>query len=208
VIQQVNLYQPQLKKAGAPFSAAAILIATAAVVVGIGLLYAFMAWQIRGLEAAARAAEQQQLQAQARLARATRELVRREDPRLVAEVEQLEDLLNVSEKLLELLRTGEFGNREGYAEYLLALSRQHVPGVWLTGLDIRGDGAFMQLQGRSNAPELVPRYLQQLGRERVMSGITFGVFKMQRPALSDADGAVRRSPAFVEFQVATGEDES
>jgi hypothetical protein len=52
-----------------------------------------------------------------------------------------------------------------------ALSRQVVPGLWLTNFKMTGNA--ISLSGGVIAPELVPNYIQKLGRETAMQGKNF-----------------------------------
>jgi hypothetical protein len=78
-----------------------------------------------------------------------------------------------------------------------AFARQSVNGLWLTAFDIVGDGAQMSLGGAVVSPQLVPSYIQRLGRERVMHGKTFSTLQMQQPK-KDGDRIV---PRYVEFNL-------
>jgi hypothetical protein len=113
------------------------------------------------------------------------------------ELKQLESQLAVQEIQLNLLKTGALGNTEGYSEYMRAFARQAVHGLWLTAFDIAGDGAQMSLSGAALNPQLVPVYIQRLGKEKIMQGKTFATLHMQRPK-QEADRPVAR---YVEFNL-------
>lgn len=68
---------------------------------------------------------------------------------------------------------------QGYSDYLMALGRQTYPGVWITGMVIRGDGSDLVLSGRTNAPSALPGYLQRLGQEERFKGRRFGQVEIQ-----------------------------
>ena len=68
---------------------------------------------------------------------------------------------------------------QGYSDYLMALGRQTFPGVWITGMVIRGDGTDLVLSGRTSAPAALPAYLQRLGQEERFKGRRFGQIEIQ-----------------------------
>nr|WP_246481048.1 PilN domain-containing protein [Motiliproteus sediminis] len=45
------------------------------------------------------------------------------------------------------------------------LADQAVSGLWLTRISARAGGRTLQLQGETQQPELIPRYLRRLGNE-------------------------------------------
>ncbi len=96
-----------------------------------------------------------------------------------------------------MLKSGAIGNTEGYSEYMRAFARQSVNGLWLTAFDITGDGAQMSLSGAVLNPQLVPVYIQRLGKEKIMRGKTFATLQMQQPK-QEADRPVAR---YVEFNL-------
>jgi hypothetical protein len=130
---------------------------------------------------------------------------RKPDPQLEAEIAQLEVDLKQAQAAIGALRGGEFGDEQGFAEYLRAFSRQSVDGLWLTGFVISGSGE-LELRGRVLRPDLVPSYIQRLSREEVLAGRSFARFEMSRPegeGAADKQGA--RAPGFLEFSLFTTE---
>jgi len=113
------------------------------------------------------------------------------------ELKQLEAQVAAQETILNMLKSGALGNTEGYSEYMRAFARQTINGLWLTAFDIVGDGAQMSLSGAVVNPQLVPAYIQRLGREKVMHGKTFSTLQMQQPK---KDGE-RLIPRYVEFNL-------
>ena len=99
------------------------------------------------------------------------------------------------ERVRGLLNRGIFANTQGFSGYFTAFGRQHVPGVWLTSMQITGAADELMLSGRSQVPELVPRYLQRLSQEKQLAGIEFQSFQMNRP---------KDHARYVEFTVRTG----
>jgi len=79
-----------------------------------------------------------------------------------------------------VLRDDPLGSTQGFSPYLAALGRQRTPELWLTELAINGGSGAIELAGRSTRPDLVPEYLQRLGREAVLVGQQFDRFEIER----------------------------
>jgi hypothetical protein len=62
---------------------------------------------------------------------------------------------------------------------LRALSRQHLDGLWLTGLSIGEAGGDLEIRGRMSSQALLPEYLRRLEREPVFQGRQFAALDMQ-----------------------------
>ncbi len=190
--QQINLYSPIFRKEQKRFSAVAMLQASALMVCGVVIIYAFLLWQVSSLRTALKQADAQNISAAKRLEDITRFSA-------TNEISQLEAQIAAREQIASLLKQGNFDNTRGYSDFFIALSRQHVPGAWLTAFSIAGAGEKMTLQGRSTAPDLVPQYIQRLSREKTLAGKEFHTFQMTRPETKQDGGT-----PYVEFLVATG----
>lgn len=202
--QQINLFQSAFRKEAQRFSATALLYACGIVLVFVALLYGVGYWQLRSLRAELAGAESQHTTLAARLEEMSRKFrARAKTQFLEKEITRLEALIAAKSGVKEILERGVFANTKGYSEYLLAFARQHVAGVWLTGVAIVGAGERLTLKGRTTIPELVPQYMQRLANEQTLTGIEFQIFRMARPQ----DEASQRSPAFVEFLATTTDKE-
>lgn len=128
------------------------------------------------------------------------------EAQLDAEIRKLEARLKLAVESIEALKSGAFGSKQGFAEYLQAFSRQAVAGLWLTGFTI-GGGGELEMRGRTLSPELLPDYIQRLNRERVLAGRKIAHLELTRPASQPAAprGADKAEPArqFLEFSLAT-----
>jgi hypothetical protein len=117
-------------------------------------------------------------------------------------VRRLEKRVADQAELLEIINSGALGNTGGYAEYMRAFARQVVPGLWLTGFRVGGDAAQISLSGAVTDPELLPAYIQRLGREEVMRGRTFATLQMRQPKAVSQDAI----PRYIEFSLHSGAD--
>jgi len=60
------------------------------------------------------------------------------------------------------------------------LSRQHFDGLWLTSFELQRGGERLGIKGVTGEPELVLRYIRQLGNEAVFAGTEFNVFSLEK----------------------------
>jgi len=128
------------------------------------------------------------------------------------EIQRLEADLKSARDSMGVLEGGALGNREGFARYMQAFSRQAIDGLWLTGFSVSGSGD-VKIQGRVVKAELVPTYIQRLNGESALKGRAFSALEVHRPAPRPADVAPAKDgvpekvevPRFLEFALATTE---
>jgi len=206
--QQINLYNPIFLKQEKHFSARTIVQALGLIVVGLAAFYAYALVQTRAAERAERE-QRQQVAAQ-------RDQFMKLGPKfspegrskaLEAEVARLEGEVKARQSVLAALSTGELGNTTGFSEFLAALGRQSIPGVWLTALNIGESGNDLQVSGRALRPELVPAYLKALSNEPMMRGRRVTEMKLAAKTAAPPaaqGGTAKAAPGpqrFVEFTV-------
>ena len=73
-----------------------------------------------------------------------------------------------------------------------------MQGLWLTGFKLTGDAAQISLSGGVLDPELLPIYIQRLGREQAMQGKSFSTLQMQQ-AKTEPGKESRSAARYVEF---------
>jgi hypothetical protein len=199
-MQQINLYRPIFRKQEKKFSALAMLQAGGAIAVGIAIIYGLIGWQVGDLRAELRQVDKRLTASAKRLDDATKRFGPGTKSKLLEDqVADLEKQIAARLRVRELLSRGIFSNTTGYSDFFVAFARQHVSGIWLTGFDITGAGEELRLQGRTNDPALVPRYVQRLSSEQSLAGKEFQVFTLSRPSDKDAVAA-----PYVEFLFRTG----
>lgn len=179
--QQINLYRPIFRKQEKKFSALAMAQAGGLMVLGIVALYGVLVWQVQSARNELARAERQHAEVSARLQDVTQKFGPRVPTQLLVDrVAKLEQDIAARQRVHLVLKRDLFTNTRGYSDYFLAFSRQHVPGVWLTGFSITGAGEDMKLQGRTSDPVQVPRYVQRLSAENSLAGKEFQVFVLKR----------------------------
>ncbi len=196
--QQINLFNPIFMTQKKYFSVVTMLQALGLIVLGSAVFYAYAVYQVAQLSKQADEMTRRYAAEQKRLANFTNEFsLQRSQQMLDEELKRLEAQVQAQEMVLATLKSGVIGNTEGYSEYMRAFARQSINGLWITAFDIVGDGAQMSLSGGVVNPQLVPSYIQRLGKEKIMHGKTFSTLQMQQPK-KDGERAV---PRYVEFSL-------
>lgn len=179
--QQVNLFQPIFRQPKPLFSAIALAQVWGLVVLAMLGLQAFVHWRVVGLENQQASLERDRGTAERRLNELMERMPKRKpDPGLVTRTAALEEELAQTRRVAEALSGGSSGNTSGLSDYLVALARQHVPGTWLTHVEVAQGGSAVGLGGRTQAPELVPEYLLKLRQEPAFQGKQFSRLEVAR----------------------------
>ncbi|MHB8667918.1 MAG: PilN domain-containing protein [Burkholderiales bacterium] len=189
--QQINLFNPIFLKQKKTFSAVNMLDAMAVLLVGVALFYGYASIQTLNLDRQSVETARQYYQSKARLTEASeRYAPKKANPALAEEVESLQAQVNARKANLQDLGASALGGGAGYAEYMRALARQSLAGLWLTGFSV-GDGAVeMEISGRALHPELVPAYIRRLAQEPALRGRAFDSLSM-----TQRDGTLSADPA-------------
>ena len=202
--QQINLYNPALLPKPDVFSGRMILLVLSALCITLLLAYGVTA------SLASRASAHEQLssgrlaQLQSEITRLSQEVSgRKPSPQLTAEIDSLDALLVARNEVIGVLKSGALGDTKGVSEYFRAFARQNLDGLWLTGFTIVGAGNDISIEGRALRADLVPTYIQRLGREDVLKGHGFATLSVQPPAEVTLNGETRKVGDFLEFHMAS-----
>ncbi len=206
--QQINLFNPVFMKQRKYFSLLTMLQALGMIIVGSLFFYGYAVYQVGQLGRQVQESAARYKAEQARFARFSAEFSPQQAGQLLQdEVQRLEKQVSEQSDLIETLKSGAIGNTTGYSEYMRAFARQAVPGLWLTGFVVVGDATEIRLNGRALSPELLPVYIQRLGKESIMRGKTFAALQMQRPkAEGAASEAYPAASRYVEFTLTSAPD--
>lgn len=178
--QQINLFNPAFRKQQTHFSLPTMFQGLGLILAGALLVYAYAAYQVSALDKLSGQSSRQLNEIQTKMANVSAGYSPQQANQLLQdELTQLEKKIVDTNQSVEALRSGAVGNTTGYSQYMSAFSRQVVPGLWLTGFKMTGDEAEISLSGGVIAPELVPSYIQKLGREGVMQGKSFANLQMK-----------------------------
>jgi len=190
VSQQINLFNPIFLQQKKIFSTRTMAQALGVLVLGVVAMGLYGSARVSAMQKQADAGAAQLQARQARLVAVNAEFPpRQKDPTLAEAVLEAERQLGTLREVSGVLQGGELGNTRGYAEYFRALARQHVDGLWLTGLTITGAGTDIGVRGRALDPESVPGFLTRLTREPVMQGKGFGSLQMSEGSREPQGGA-------------------
>jgi cell division protein FtsL len=179
--QQINLFNPIFMKQRKYFSLLTMLQALGLIIAGSLVFYGYAVYQVNQLGQQLEENTKRYNAEQTHLANFMTEFSPQQAQQLLQdEVQRLEKQTAEQNELIETLKSGAVGNTTGYSDYMRAFARQVVQGLWLTGFKVTGDAAQISLSGGVVNPELLPEYIQRLGKESVMQGKTFSTLKMQQ----------------------------
>jgi cell division protein FtsL len=209
--QQINLFNPIFMKQRKYFSLLTMLQALGMIIAGTLIFYGYATYQVSQLNRQLEQNTKRYNEEQLRLARFIAEFSPQQANLLLqGEVQRLEKQTAEQNEVIETLKSGAVGNSIGFSEYMRAFSRQVVQGLWLTGFKVSGDAAQIRLSGGVVNPELLPVYIQRLGKERIMKGKTFSTLIMQQSKEDEGSGAglthASASRRYVEFTLSSGPD--
>ena len=207
--QNINLFSSKFRKPRQVLTLALVAQCLGVVLIALFSYYFYLQKQVNGASAEL-AAAQNLLQTQLGFVEKLKpkQVPGETEAQLDAEIRVLEAKLKAAVQSMDAVKSGAFGSRQGFAEYLRAFSRQSVNGLWLTVINI-GGGGELEMRGRTLDPELLPDYIQKLNRERVLAGRKIARLEITRPAQEAAPapgkepGATQRTTRFLEFSMAT-----
>lgn len=173
-LQQVNLYQDELRKQELNFSAAQLAQLSLVLILVFALVSGFKFWQLQQQQHALAEQQQKQQQAMAELQQLQQALAtRQKDLSLAKQLDEKSRELANKQKVLTILSQDEFGNTHGFSSYMTGLARQRLEGLWLTRLRIAEGGTDISMFGTTSSPSLLPKYLQRLSVEKIFAGTEF-----------------------------------
>jgi len=203
VSQQINLFNPIFLKQKKYFSVLTMLQALALILIGSTLFYGYAKYQVKQLAAQSAEADKRYAAEQAKFVGYANEFSLEKSSQIINdELANLEVQAASQKELLDTIKSGVIGNTDGYSEYMRAFARQSVNGLWLTAFNIIGDGTQLSLSGAVLSPQLVPTYIQRLGKEKALRGKTFATLQMRQ---AKREGAAATSRSYVEFSLQSSE---
>lgn len=180
-IQQVNLYQEELRKQKLNYSAAMVMQLGIILIVVFSAVSGFSYFQLQQHQASLVDNQQKQKVAMAELQKVQAELsLRKKDATLIKRITKRTKELSNKQKVLGILNRDEFGNTKGFIEHVSGLARQRIDGLWLTQIRIADGGTDVTLHGTTTKSALLPKYLQRLSAEKAFVGTEFKNLLMAR----------------------------
>jgi len=180
-MQQVNLYQDELKTQKLNYSASMLVQLSLIFIVVFSVVAGFRYFQLQQHQASLVEHQQKQKLAMAELQKIQAELsLRKKDATLTKRINEKTKELANKQKVMGILSRDEFGNTDGFIEHITGLARQRIDGLWLTQIRIADGGTDVTLQGTTSKSALLPKYLQRLSAEKAFTGTEFESLVMAR----------------------------
>ncbi len=180
-LQQVNLYQDELKTKTLRYSSKLLLQISIVFILTFSFITGFSYYQLQQHEMTLAEYQLKQKTALSELQKLQQELaLRKKDMNLARRLTERTAELANKQKVLNILSRDEFGNTKGFIEHVSGLARQRIEGLWLTKIRIANGGTDVALHGTTLKAELVPKYLQRLSSEKVFAGTEFESLSMVR----------------------------
>lgn len=180
-MQQINLYHDKLKKEKLILSFKHVLYGSVALLFFLGF--------IQGINEYIYYSTRAQLNAKAKVLEAkTQHLINfqaslpkvQRDRSLNVKLRKLEKDLISKQTVLDVLSNEKLGNTTGFTQHFEGLARQSIQGLWITRAHFTQGGTVLDIQGKSNQPDLVPKYLQALSGENAFKGTELDSFIIQK----------------------------
>lgn len=190
MMQQVNLYQPILRRQKTVFSGVTMLQLLGLVSLIMLALFSFNRWQLGELRDERARLQAQEQELAAHVMDVSRNLQARPESReLRRQLETAQREAMLKQRLVDLMDTAPTTTHTGFSEAFAALARQRVEGLWLTAVELDRDSATrnVTLRGLASRAELVPQLVQQLGQEPVFNGLRFRQMRVYRPEPDDGN---------------------
>ena len=172
-MQQINLYQPILRKQEKIFSAKTLLQGNLLVLAGLALLYAYTVLQTQSMQAQLTQIQQQRDgHAKQIMTLLDQYPATPKDESISGRIEQIQTELHHKRKMLSAVEQLSLGSETGFSEHLAGLARQDRPQLWLQHIYLQ-NGKHAELVGSAHQAEEVPIYLQRLSQEKAFNGTAF-----------------------------------
>lgn len=180
-LQQVNLYQDELKTQKLNYSALMLLQLSIILVVVFSAAAGFRSFQLQPQQTNLVAKQKKQKLVMGNLQKLQAEFSKIKKDTILSRqlTEKTKELAN-KQKVLGILSQDEFGNTKGFIEHVSGLARQRIEGLWLTQIRIADGGTNVALRGTTSKPALLPKYLQRLSAEKAFVGTEFLSLLMTR----------------------------
>ena len=180
-MQQVNLYQNELRTQKLNYSALMLTQISVILLIVFAIFTGFRYFQLQQHQLSLIENQQKQKIAMADLQKIQAELsLRKKDTSLAKLIADKTRELANKQKVYGILSRDEFGNTKGFVEHVSGLARQRIEGLWLTQIRIASGGTDVTLQGTTSKSALLPKYLQRLSVEKAFSGTEFKSLLMAR----------------------------
>lgn len=180
--QQINLYDPALKRKRELLTGLNVAVAGAVMLLVVGAWGGMTRAQANALGKESEDLARQVKAHQDQLAAVSQQLASlKPDPRLAAELASARQLVGLRSEIQAALKKGLGSESVSIAEFMRGFARQAPGGLWLTGFSIADDGSAMEIRGRMTEPSLLPEYIKRLNGEKAFQGRVFATLQVTTP---------------------------
>jgi hypothetical protein len=181
-LQQINLFRPEFQQEKHPFRFVTMLIAWGLIVIFFGSLQLWGWYQTESTREQLASMEHQQTRVLQQLKALSGLTPRNNKAQLESNLLSAQAEVTQRRKLLKIMKGQSVGNAQGFSDYMISLSRQHMDGLSLEHFKLMEGGDYVELSGWTRKPELVPDYLQRLRSEDTFHDSRFGDMAIERVA--------------------------
>lgn len=193
--QQINLVNPLFLRQKKYFSAVAMAEGLGLLVLGLAVVYGLVLMERGSLDRSLAEIARQHAVQKERFNKLSAELSPMgTEQEMDARLSAAEKDLAAKQAMLSQLSSGTLEATSGYSLLLTAFARQSISGLWLTAI-MAGASGRLVVRGRALQAELLPVYMQQLGREEVLKGRPFDRLELVQKQLAEQKAPL----TFVEF---------
>lgn len=178
--QQINLLNPQLLTQKVAFSAATMASYLLGILVLGGALSAYVMVGERSIQSQLTDLQTRHDEMRTQLDALE---VPPDDNAVAAEQQKIREIAAQKKRLAELKTVqSELTKHQDdtlFSQRLVALTREKVPGVWLTAIEFNADQ--FRIQGWSLNPAQIPEYLTRLSQQSALQKLPLTALKIERP---------------------------
>ncbi len=184
MIQQINLYQDNLKP-NTDANLFKLYLSAFAVIMVLMLGYCgYIFWETKNLEYELKQAQMKNTTAEARLQQIETQYPQQQiNNLLVDELALSQNRLRALRKIVNNSSNTQFDQSQGFSRYFTALTNQAHSDVWLNRISINTQNNAMTLQGSTFKSASVPNLLQRLQNESIFRGKKFARLAMKESSL-------------------------
>ncbi len=178
-MQQVNLYQPLLRKQQKVFSTNTLLLGNLIILLGLLLLYGYSQLQTRTLQIQLDQATAQRNDRQQQLLQLQQQYPPRQaDATLPEQLDATRNAIRQQQSLLRAVERYDGQPELRFSNQLRGLARQVDGPLWLSSIRLRP--SHIHLMGQTREAEQVPRLVQALSNEAAFAGLSFEQVQISR----------------------------
>lgn len=186
-MQQINLYRKNLRKKVLIFSFQKLMHSSIALIIVLALVQIANEFHYHSTQAQLNVHVKLLIDKTNKLNTFQASLPKvKKDLNLEVKLQKMEAELINKQTVLTVLSNKKLGNTDGFTQHFEGLARQTIKGLWITRAHFIQGGTILDIQGESNHPDLVPKYLQALSSEQAFKGSEFNSFIINKNEKNNA----------------------